>query len=305
MHEYNLEMIIRSDQRYSHDQDFFFRDNEESFYIAGYWGADGCVKSQRGNRSGELSMSLGIKDADHFLKMKNVMKIENPLSNKIVKNHGRIKDSYQNELSFTSRKLCYDLLRFNIAPRKTLNYSIPDWLFDHPLLNHFLRGFIDGDGTFCMLKQGKYGTANFSIVGTEMFVRQFREILIKQCNLPIDSGCIAEQKGCWCLSYGGNLIVGKIANYIYKDATIYLQRKYQYAEMAIKHLSNYSIEKEHYEFNKAQSLFRKKSSKWFNRPEYEFTKENVIKLYSEIHNIAKVAKLVKKRLSVVSEMIFD
>lgn len=56
---------------YSCDHDFFSRDTEESFYIAGSFAADGCVKQKRNKQSlakdpDIVYMSLGIKDKDHY-----------------------------------------------------------------------------------------------------------------------------------------------------------------------------------------------------------------------------------------------
>lgn len=48
--------------RYDCDHDFFSRDNEQSFYIAGFVAADGCVKTHSCGNSYQVQIGLSKKD---------------------------------------------------------------------------------------------------------------------------------------------------------------------------------------------------------------------------------------------------
>lgn len=220
---------------YTADDDFFSRDNEESFYWAGFIAADGCVKEK--GKSRILNVGLSKKDENHLIKLKNSLQATNPLTYKIIKNSERNpdwNDTEACEIRISSAKMFSDLSRFNIAPRKTLIYKMPDWLMTHEYLHHFLRGYNDGDGSFYINKQeNKADQMAFSLRGNpETFLLQIREILENKCNLPHREKPIRISSGHGVLEYGGNILIGKLANYLYKDHTICLDRKYE----KIKHL---------------------------------------------------------------------
>ena len=63
------------------------------------------------------------------------------------------------------------------------------------------------------------------------FLTIFRSILEEKCDLDIREKSVRENTGIGVLEYGGNGIISKIADYLYKDATIYLPRK---RDIAIK-----------------------------------------------------------------------
>lgn len=294
MHKENLHINKR--KVYICDHDFFSHDNEESFYIAGFLEADGCIK-ERKQIPNTVSLDLLDKDEKHLIKIKDILKSDYKIHTAIAKNslrNPKYKDSIKKGFAITSEQMCKDLLRFGVTPRKTHTYVFPEWLKTHPLVNHFMRGSVDGDGSFWLNKDTVY----FNILGTENLVKTFHEILIKECNLPIDSGHIKQRQGCWSLEYGGNLIVGKISNFLYKDATIYLERKYDIAKKSIIALNS----KEERNNDKSIKEFRKAANSWFKRP-IEPTAENVKNLYKKHGTVRKVAKELKVRLSTASSLI--
>jgi hypothetical protein len=120
-----------------------------------------------------------------------------------------------------------DLQRFNVVPAKTKIYTFPDSLVSHPLVHHFMRGYFDGDGSWYIPVQKKpTKQIYFSLRGTELFLEPFRSILEKQCDLEIRKTPIRINTNCGVLEYGGNGITTKIKDFLYKDATVYLKRKF-------------------------------------------------------------------------------
>lgn len=81
-----------------------------------------------------------------------------------------------------------------------------------------------------MGKRSITNTFYFSVVGSEDFMKIYREIFEKN-NLVINGHNIKFVKGkkndLFNLEYGGNNVVKKIMNYLYQNATIYLDRKYE------------------------------------------------------------------------------
>jgi hypothetical protein len=223
MNYYNLEL---KKTRYNVDHNFFSYDNEESFYVAGFIAADGCIKNRN---CFELSIGLSNKDREFLEKIKQVMNAENPIKDYIVRNSKRNsiwKDSYKSEMTIVSKQICQDLKRFNIVPRKSLIYTFPEWMKNHPFKHHFIRGYNDGDGCFYLVKKQLY----FSMRGTVDFLTDIRSILEEECDLIKRESLIRISSGHGCLEYGGNIIINKIVNYLYNDATIYLARKYEIAK---------------------------------------------------------------------------
>jgi len=216
---------------YSCSHEFFSRDDEESFYVAGFIAADGCVLSKKP----VLSIALSSKDRAQLEMIKELLKAENPISEHLVKNskrNSKWNDTRKVEIKITSKQMVSDLKRFNIVPRKTHTYKFPDWMKTHPLRHHFIRGYFDGDGSFYsnLKKDGIRSVEQiyFSLRGTDDFLAAVIEIFNKE----IDFSTVSSKKkprlssGIFTLEYGGNRLIEKIFSYMYKDATVYMQRKY-------------------------------------------------------------------------------
>lgn len=227
--------------RHGCDHDFFSRENEETFYIAGFIAADGCVKdrkSKNGNRRYELGIGLSKEDKVFLEQLRQIMKAETPVRDFLVKNSKRNpewNDCWKSEIIITSQKMCEDLGRFNIVPRKSLIYTFPKWMKTHPLKHHFIRGYNDGDGSFFTPKLPNGRTVeqvHFAMRGTPAFLKVVRDILEDECELQERHKCIRISSGHGVLEYGGNGVIKEIAKWLYKDAAVYLPRKYDIAMMA-------------------------------------------------------------------------
>ena len=107
-----------------------------------------------------------------------------------------------------------------ISENKSLTFKFPECINDD-LLPHFLRGFWDGDG---FLEKKRYRTG---CTGTQDFLSAIQ--LKMKRTLGVDFSIQDEY------SKSGKTFTIKLSNkkdcmtflnYIYKDSTIYLQRKY-------------------------------------------------------------------------------
>ena len=89
----------------------------------------------------------------------------------------------------------------------------------HLILDDYL---LDGDG--CISIKENTTICKFNLCGTEDMVQKIGDIIKNQCNLPRIN--LREGKNLFLLDWGGIHQLRKIRDYLYKDATIYLERKY-------------------------------------------------------------------------------
>jgi len=212
---------------YSCNQNFFEQDNPESFYLAGFIAADGSVQYRKYSKI--LKITLSEKDFEHLEKIKKILDSTHPIKKYLVKKSKLVdKELNSVELQIANSKLVDDLKRFGIVPNKTKIYQMPEWLINHDLISHFMRGYFDGDGTICYsgLARGRsVRQLSWSILGTEVFIDQYRKIFSKV--LKIKELKISKHKSVFKISTSGNKVVLKIKNFLYKDATLYLDRKFK------------------------------------------------------------------------------
>ncbi len=220
--------IIKS--KYSCNHNFFCKNNENSFYWAGFIAADGCVFNKDDSKT--LIISLSEKDYNHLLSFKNIINYNGPL-HKSITHHSKInakwKDSIKRTLRISSFQIFEDLKRFNINPNKTKTYTFPKWLINHELVNHFMRGYNDGDGSFYF--DSSRNRVCFELRGNVEFLNDYKKILELNFNKKsLVNVTIPDSTA--KLKYTGKKIVPQIFDFLYKDATIYLPRKYNIGKLS-------------------------------------------------------------------------
>jgi Mor family transcriptional regulator len=189
-------------------------DNEEAAYWLGFIAADGNVSN------GRLRIGLSTKDADHVRKFGAWLAPDMPIYTGI-NNLGRPFSTFD----MGSKYLVETLSQYGIVPRKT--YVMKQLPAVPPLLmRHLLRGYVDADGYFSLRIQGG---ARFGVVALNReIVAEIQEWFIAEvgvsCTALIHSGTA------WHYRQYGTRQVQKIAAYLYRDATVYLDRKYRLAQ---------------------------------------------------------------------------
>ena len=203
------------------NEEFFSVDSPESFYLAGFIAADGNISSKK-NR---INIELAEKDKDFLQKILILINYQGNLKFNIIKNSKRNKnwkDTISYKLIFSSQKTVSDLKRFNIVPNKTKIYDFPDWLINHKFINHFMRGYFDGDGHIGVRNNKKL---RWHLAGNYSFLCKFQFILEKNCHIHHNK-IVIRPDGLACLEYQGNVITTKICNFLYNNSTFHLDRKY-------------------------------------------------------------------------------
>lgn len=161
---------------YKVNSKFFNKPNLNNSYWAGFIAADGNIR-----RETVLRIKLSTRERGHL----DIFSKQLAFGGKIHTYEQRSKKgTYADyvEMSFASKEICDDLNKhWNIVARKTYDYCMPK-IQDKGLLDAFIVGYIDGDGTVEYYRK-KRGIASLSmiVVGRmcvlEVFKSRFEEIL--------------------------------------------------------------------------------------------------------------------------------
>lgn len=144
-------------------------DDENKAYILGLLYADGCNHYDKG----VLSLSLQEKDKHVLDEINLLLNNKKPLC---FQNLSSKNANYQNQykIDLFSRHLCNVMNDYGVVPRKSLVLTFPTWI-NKELYRHFIRGYVDGDGSIYWNKYTNRG--GVSMVGTEQFLTEVAAIL--------------------------------------------------------------------------------------------------------------------------------
>ena len=184
----------RVKRKYSVNDTFFKTPNLLNCYYAGFIAADGNINKERNL----LSIGLSAKDENWLKTFQNDIEYNGKIRQVIDRNKFKI-----SSLAITSQCICNDLFyNFNVTPRKSLTLQPPK-LEEEELINSFICGYIDGDGTIIKYKNvHHYDTLSVSLIGTLEMCTWIKHNLSKYVG---DCGCIARKhelnKNTYTLSY--------------------------------------------------------------------------------------------------------
>lgn len=194
--------------------------NATQLYWAGFIASSGLVTRQcAGQAAYRIQMNVSIKDKAVLEKMVADLGSDVPVKDTIVKLNNQ--PYLHSRVVISSKYLIQDLEHFNITPGKKNMYMMPNWLLVHPLLSHFLRGWVDGKGGFYSIGKDHRG---FKTRGSQLFLNQISIILKNKLNIK-DMKLVNNPRGLGMLSVSVNEDVEKIAHYLYDDANEYVERK--------------------------------------------------------------------------------
>lgn len=145
------------------------------------------------------------------------------------KQNKKYKSSAQYRFLITCKKTSIDLRNHGLIENKSLKIVMPK--LEIQFISHFIRGYFDGDG--CLFVSKKYkGTNRVTIVSNYIFCEQLSSIInsILQINSTVQNKTV----NVGCVSISGNNQVQTFLNWIYTDANLKLNRKYE------KFITNYN-----------------------------------------------------------------
>lgn len=222
---------------YSFNENYFENiDCEQKAYWLGFIAADGCIleqTSQISKRTGrtikkeQMALQIALKqdDKSHLEKLQNNLRDNHNLHYSVKRKCWDIK--------LLSDKLCKDLLKYGIKPKKSLTLQFPLNLISNEYIPSFIRGYFDGDGSISFSKNKKglitISKMKVSILGTKDFLETIneiinREIFFSERIFPAKSNNI---NGVQQIMFSNIHKTKQFLDFIYKDATIYLDRKYE------------------------------------------------------------------------------
>lgn len=181
-------------------------DTEEKAYWLGFLYADGSVSDNN-----TISLELSKMDKEHLIKFN--LFLNKSLDIREDKNRVRC--------IFKDTMIKNDLVKLGCIPRKSLVLKFPkNKQVPNKLKRHFVRGYIDGDGSI----YNSNGNIHLSILGT----RHFLEGLIKYFKLKkrtLYKNNKDNDSNCYFIQFSGKLAI-EVIKLFYENCTIKLDRKY-------------------------------------------------------------------------------
>jgi hypothetical protein len=216
-------IAVRKQEEYGRtrdvDHEFFSSiDNECKAYWLGFITADGCL---HGNK---VSIGLAAVDETHLNKYNKNLMSTYPVT------YSRSNSSVR--VSLTSEQIVKDLKSLGLSERKTFTVApcstVPD-----ELMRHYWRGVIDGDGCIgkSAVKKTGYITWSVSLTGNKYMVEGFCRWVGDVTGIKMIPHTY--KKDSYTAHCGGNKQVRRLLPHLYKDATMYLDRKYDRAMAAL------------------------------------------------------------------------
>lgn len=210
-------------RKYTLNQHYFDTvDTEEKAYFLGLLYSDGYNGIDR-NR---ICISLQEPDKGILDKFRFAIETFKPLRFIKGKNEN-CKNMYSMEIS--SKHMSKRLEELGCVQAKSLILKFPtkEQVPAH-LLQHFIRGYFDGDGCFCVYKPKSRENKRYTIciVSAETFCASLKKYLFENANI---SSFVYKEKN---NRLSARLIINGqqtriFLNWLYKNSTIYLERKYQ------------------------------------------------------------------------------
>lgn len=201
-----------------HDKDkFSVIETEEDAYWLGFIYADGYVSDNN-------DFEIGLKESD-YLHLEKFIKYLNLNSN--VKYNKKQKSC---RVIYRNKTLVDNLKNFGVVPRKSLILKFPYDKISDNLIKHFIRGYFDGDGCISIYSN-KLGRkiVQVSLLGTNHFlngIRKFSPIIFPNFIMKNNN----ERTFILSTAHKKARI---FIDWLYKDSTIYLDRKYEKYKIAL------------------------------------------------------------------------
>jgi hypothetical protein len=190
-------------------------------YVVGFFLADGHMADH--SKTSSYSVCFSVKDKDIIEKIAKVCKYKNTVKKYIrgtiimysIDISGKLIWKFFENLGFTHNKTFTTRIPKQIPPK---------------LMSHFIRGVFDGDGSV-WLNDNAYPQVN--IVGSKLFIDDVSKI-------GVEYSSIASHYRSFIIYYNGQKAIDFL-NYIYKDSTMHMDRKYKRYLKALKWKQSYTF----------------------------------------------------------------
>ena len=191
-------------------------ETEEDAYWLGFLYADGTVGSTRN----EIKFELQEQDLEAVENFHAYCGNKNKIFRHVLKRNGKEYISYGS--SFTNSIVKQNLIALGCVPNKSLILTCPtEDQVPQPLIHHFARGYIDGDGCLAMDPNKTYVKC-IEILGTEEFLTG---LTARMGWDPVTLDRPKDKRICRLRIRGGQLKVYYELHRLYDNCSCYLRRK--------------------------------------------------------------------------------
>lgn len=217
-------------RKYDLNHSFFKTiDSEEKAYWLGFMYADGYV-SLRKDGCKYVGLSLTADDRGHIEKLNRSLSSTYPINEYVsyMQTDKAIVTIEYSRLLIRSDELFDDLVAKGCKEHKSLilEYPTREQVPKH-LIHHFIRGYIDGDGS--------YGE-NVKILGTHEFLNGISDEIGHNYSISKHSNSTLgdNEKNSGYITIGGAIRRNEFIKWLYNDATVFMNRKYNKAMQLIQ-----------------------------------------------------------------------
>lgn len=192
-------------------------DTEEKAYWLGFLFADGYVSSTHK----QIEVSLKEEDFNHLVKFSKFLQDDRKDPVKISMINVGEKTFSRCRYIVGNNKFHTRLCELGCIPKKSLTLTFPNKniFSDEKFIFDFIRGYVDGDGS---LSNTSSGRLRISMIGTIEFLSEVKRIFPEFGKIYTDKRNLNVHE----IACSANN-ADKVAIKLYKNATIYLDRKYK------------------------------------------------------------------------------
>lgn len=212
-------------RKYACDSNYFeIIDNEEKAYWLGFCYADGYI--QRNSDSLRFGISLSSIDYNHLEKFKSAINFNGPIHEYEVKQGYKIGVLYC-RIIICDEVFVGNLIKHGLIEHKSNIMEAPIGV-PKDLEKHFIRGFMDANGSIKVSNANNALSYTISFCSTEPMLDWIQNHLLENSIIArkYKTRKRKEEHIVTQFEFGGNNQAKKYCDYIYENATIYLDRKY-------------------------------------------------------------------------------
>lgn len=208
---------------YTYNENYFNEINTpDKAYWLGFLSADGYVST--GYRWG---IEIKIEDKSHLEKLNECLE-----SNIAIRHRKRKTGVESCTLQFKNKQMYNSLVKWGFTHSKSHEIAFPS--IPKNLRLHYIRGVIDGDGSYCKSKNGKYYKYSITLVSANKgFLESIRDVLLEELNITTS---INTHKGLHTLTIGRKKDIKLFCEEMSPQDNIMLERKREKALIFIKEM---------------------------------------------------------------------
>lgn len=193
-------------------------DEERSYWI-GFILADGSISEKKYGRTAGLTVRIAEVDRGHLCKLAKALGSKHKITH-VVEGAGHASVQFR----VSSSEIAESLIRYNVLPRKSADHAFSELIPPH-LLKHYFRGYFDGNGGISRHKRSLW---TINCCSSHRFLTRFVQWIGEQIgghDAPVYMG-----DGIHRVNWSGTHRCREILDLMYKDATVYLDRKMEMYE---------------------------------------------------------------------------